>query len=70
MEEEEKKNSVWDNFDIGKISNARFKLEFISLNVHGDATVCEEIYTTHIWMRLPGLDFKYWSPKGWVKYEV
>lgn len=41
MEEEEKKKFVWDNFDIGKISNAGFKLEFISPKVHGDATMCE-----------------------------
>ncbi|XP_016503545.2 uncharacterized protein LOC107821624 [Nicotiana tabacum] len=162
MEEKEKKKSVWDNFDIGKISNAGYKVEFISPKVHGDATVCEieiedirseieywkntvvcyvlgafphfnvlnsyvqrlwgkhginkvsilrneivlvrfdseagknkvieggiyhfdnkpfivkvwttdmeftreELYTMPIWIRLPGLDFKYWSPKGLSK---
>ncbi|XP_060178153.1 uncharacterized protein LOC132608098 [Lycium barbarum] len=27
----------------------------------------EELYTVPIWIKLPGLDFKYWSPKGLSK---
>ncbi|XP_015168553.1 uncharacterized protein [Solanum tuberosum] len=27
----------------------------------------EELYTVPIWVKLPGLDFKYWSPKGLSK---
>jgi len=27
----------------------------------------EELYTVPIWVILPGLDFKYWSPKGLSK---
>ncbi|XP_019263375.1 PREDICTED: uncharacterized protein LOC109241110 [Nicotiana attenuata] len=27
----------------------------------------EELYTVTIWVKLPGLDFKYWSPKGLSK---
>ncbi|XP_033513808.1 uncharacterized protein [Nicotiana tomentosiformis] len=27
----------------------------------------EQLYTMPIWIRLPGLDFKYWSPKGLSK---
>lgn len=41
MEEVEKKSSVWDNFDIGKIANAGFKLEFVASKVHGESTICE-----------------------------
>lgn len=35
------RSSVWDNFDIGKITNTGFKLEFVSPQVHGDSNVCE-----------------------------
>lgn len=27
----------------------------------------EELHTVPIWVKLPGLDFKYWSPKGLSK---
>ncbi|WMV46808.1 hypothetical protein MTR67_040193 [Solanum verrucosum] len=26
--------------------------------------MCEELYTVLIWVKLPGLDIKYWGPKG------
>lgn len=44
VEEEEsieKKTSVWDNFDITKISNAGFKLEYVSSIVQGDSNIVE-----------------------------
>ncbi|KAH0675410.1 hypothetical protein KY285_023211 [Solanum tuberosum] len=50
-------SSIWDNFDITKISNVRFKLEY---SLQGKNYV-------PIWIKLSGLDFKYWSPKGLSK---
>lgn len=41
MDESEKKSSIWDNFDIGKISNAGFKLDYTSPNKQSESTVCE-----------------------------
>ncbi|XP_070038280.1 uncharacterized protein [Nicotiana tomentosiformis] len=133
------KSSIWDNFDITKVSNAGFKLDFIEpekhvvcyvLGAHPPFTVLngyiqrqwakyginkvvmlkngivlvrfdtelgkneviqggiyhfdnktfivkawspdmkfirEELCTVPIWVKLPGLDFKYWSPKGLSK---
>ncbi|XP_019244532.1 PREDICTED: uncharacterized protein LOC109224406 [Nicotiana attenuata] len=154
--------SIWDNFDITKVTNAGFKLEFVEPALHDETPVCEietedisseieywknavvcyvlgahppftvlnayvrriwgkhginkvsmlkngivivrfdsimgknevlqggiyhfdnksfivkawnvdmeftkeELYTVPIWIKLPGLDFKYWSPKGLSK---
>lgn len=36
-----KRASVWDNFDITKVSNARFKLEFVTPDKKGEASICE-----------------------------
>lgn len=35
-----KKRSIWDSFDIIKISNAGFKLEFTEPEMHGEVPVC------------------------------
>ncbi|XP_060183323.1 uncharacterized protein LOC132613322 [Lycium barbarum] len=35
------KGSIWDNFDISKISNAGFKLDFVSPLKEGESHVCE-----------------------------
>ncbi|KAG5604639.1 hypothetical protein H5410_026131, partial [Solanum commersonii] len=119
-------SSIWDNFDIAKISNVRFKLEYVEPIMHGEspAIEIESEDMTHppfevlkgfihrlwsklginkvailknvgnqvvlqgggichfdnkplislqgknyipIWIKLFGLDFKYWSPKGLSK---
>uniref|UniRef100_A0A0V0HUD6 Putative ovule protein n=1 Tax=Solanum chacoense TaxID=4108 RepID=A0A0V0HUD6_SOLCH len=156
MQEVQRRPSIWENFDINKVSNAGFQLEFVALEIHGKSAVCEigiedisseiayrrnsvvcyvlgahppfsilngyvqrlwgnmvstrciilvrfdsiagkneaiqggiyhfdnkpfivkawnddmeftreELYTVPIWVILPGLDFKYWSPKGLSK---
>ncbi|XP_019263718.1 PREDICTED: uncharacterized protein LOC109241432 [Nicotiana attenuata] len=137
--------TIWDNFDITKVTNAGFKLEFVEPIVHDETPVCEietedikteieywknvvvcyvlgahppftvinayvrriwekhginkvsmlkngivivrfntsigknevlqgdmeftneELYAVPICIKLPGLDFKYWSPKGLCK---
>lgn len=33
--------SIWDNFDITKISDSRFKFEFVSLEMEGDHIIGE-----------------------------
>lgn len=35
------KASIWDNFDITKLSNAGLKLEFVSPITKGENKVCE-----------------------------
>ncbi|MCD7447783.1 hypothetical protein HAX54_034768 [Datura stramonium] len=35
-----KKVSVWDKFDIAKMSNAGFKLEFVEPTKHGESSIC------------------------------
>ncbi|XP_070025730.1 uncharacterized protein [Nicotiana sylvestris] len=112
-----KKSSVWDNFDITKISNVGYKLEYVQPKTTGElnfveieledisteveywrnAVICyvlgahppftviqgyiqrlwgwtpeleftrEELLTVPIWIKLPDLDFKYWSQKGLSK---
>lgn len=37
----EGKNLVWDNFDITKVSNAGFKLEYVPPSKHGEANIVE-----------------------------
>ncbi|XP_019248818.1 PREDICTED: uncharacterized protein LOC109228098 [Nicotiana attenuata] len=38
---------------------------FIVKELHKDMEFTrEELYTVPIWVKLPGLDFKYWGPKG------
>ncbi|MCD7467480.1 hypothetical protein HAX54_004934 [Datura stramonium] len=37
----EKKTSIWDNFDISKVSNAGFKLDFVAPDKHGEIPICE-----------------------------
>ncbi|PHU14690.1 hypothetical protein BC332_15895 [Capsicum chinense] len=116
-EETERKTSIWDNFDISKVSNAGFKLEFVSPLKAGEDKVREidvddisteleywkntitgmnevlregiyhfdnkplivkawhedmeftkdELYIVPIWVKLPGLEFKHWGPKGLSK---
>lgn len=39
-EETVAKRPIWDNFDIGKISNAGFKLGYIAPETHGKSSVC------------------------------
>ncbi|KAM3325137.1 hypothetical protein P3S67_000261 [Capsicum chacoense] len=46
MEDEEasvmkRKPSIWENFDISRVSNVCFKLKFITLNQEGESPVCE-----------------------------
>lgn len=36
-----KRNSVWDNFDITKITNAGFKLEYVAPEIHGETPVID-----------------------------
>lgn len=36
-----KKASIWENFDITKITNVVFKLEFVSPAIHGNSPICE-----------------------------
>ncbi|KAH0640651.1 hypothetical protein KY285_037237 [Solanum tuberosum] len=92
MNEPTTKNSIWGNFDIGKVVNAGFKLEYVAPTNQGQNEVIqagiyhfyskpfivkawhadmdfslEELHTVPIWIKLPGLDFKYWSPKGLSK---
>ncbi|XP_070006789.1 uncharacterized protein [Nicotiana sylvestris] len=163
LEQPTKQSSIWENFDISKLSNTRFKLEYVAPTVQGESSivdielediaseieywnpvVCyvlgahppfpvlngyiqriwakhginkvsmlkngivlvrfdteleknkaiqggiyhfdnkpfivkawcpnieftrEELYTMQIWIKLPGLDFKYWSPKGLSKID-
>lgn len=35
------KASIWDNFDISKISNAGFKLEYVNPETHGESLIGE-----------------------------
>ncbi|XP_060183185.1 uncharacterized protein LOC132613154 [Lycium barbarum] len=37
----EKKNSIWDNFDIGKMVNAGFKLEYVAPTTRGECSTVE-----------------------------
>lgn len=37
----ENKGSIWDNFDIAKITNVGFKLEFVSPDKHGESSIYE-----------------------------
>lgn len=46
VEEEErtvpkKKQSIWDNFDISKVSNAGFKLEYVAPTLPADSTIVD-----------------------------
>lgn len=41
MDKMEKKSSIWDNFDVGKISNVGFKLDYVSPMKQGESAVCE-----------------------------
>ncbi|WMV51956.1 hypothetical protein MTR67_045341 [Solanum verrucosum] len=92
------KASIWDNFDISKVSNAGFKLDYVAPEMQGEIpitvielgdieseinywkiiVICyvlgahppfdvDELYMVPIWIKLPGLDFKYRSPKGLSK---
>lgn len=47
MEEVKTRASVRENFDIGKITNAGFKLDYVVPMKQGETTVCE-IGTEHI----------------------
>ncbi|MCD7451690.1 hypothetical protein HAX54_013073 [Datura stramonium] len=38
--EKEKKRSVWDNFDIRKISNVGFKLDYMTPDKCGEGSIC------------------------------
>ncbi|MCD7454197.1 hypothetical protein HAX54_023951 [Datura stramonium] len=39
--EQTSRESVWDKFDIGKIANAGFKLDFIEPKTHEESAMCE-----------------------------
>ncbi|KAG5598925.1 hypothetical protein H5410_030295 [Solanum commersonii] len=41
LAEEADKAFIWDNFDIGKLATAGFKLEYVSLLIQSDSVVCE-----------------------------
>lgn len=104
-----KKEAIWDNFEVTKVVNAGFKLDYVKQTKQGENQCIEiglddisseieyrktwgdkrvefyhfdskpfivkawtpdmefskdELRPVSIWIRLPGLDFKYWSQKG------
>ncbi|KAG5616347.1 hypothetical protein H5410_016171 [Solanum commersonii] len=74
-----KRSSIWDNFDIGKMVNVGFKLEYVapsSIDSNAENGVVLVRFDTTIWQNeiiqvgiyhLYRLDFKYWSPKFFIK---
>lgn len=36
-----KRSSIWDKFDVSKISNVGFKLDYVASAMHGEVPVCE-----------------------------
>ncbi|XP_070051743.1 uncharacterized protein [Nicotiana tomentosiformis] len=38
---QKQKKSVWEDFDLSKISNARFKLEYVAPKTHGESPIVE-----------------------------
>uniref|UniRef100_M1DB28 Uncharacterized protein n=1 Tax=Solanum tuberosum TaxID=4113 RepID=M1DB28_SOLTU len=41
MQEVQRKPSIWKNFDINKVSDAGFQLEFVAPEIHRESAVCE-----------------------------
>lgn len=38
---QKQKKSVWEDFDLSKISNAGFKLEYVAPKTHGESPIVE-----------------------------
>ncbi|KAH0706236.1 hypothetical protein KY289_011312 [Solanum tuberosum] len=98
-----KKKSIWDDFDIAKLANAGYKLEYVTRTKKGEIVEIEmedirkreplqggifhfdnkqftvkewtleleftkeELQIVPIWVKFPGLYFKYWSREGLSK---